>query len=209
MLLCDVGNTSFHFLEVNTNTSKELNYKKSVDSFSPQEIEEEIYYICVNHDVKKVLDTLDNWIDVSEHINMTPYYETMGIDRIVACEAVQNAVIVDAGSAITVDVVKDGVFNGGFIYPGTKAMSDTYTNISSALKYDFNYELDLITLPTNSRDAISYAYLKLLYTEVTSYNINIVLTGGDAKKLSSIFPKARVDEKLIFKGIQKLINYKR
>jgi len=103
MLLCDVGNTSFHFDDDSNN------YKESTTSFNPKSITKKVYYICVNPDVSKVLDGLDNWIDLASFIDMNNYYETMGIDRIVACEAVQNAVIVDAGSAITVDVVKDGV----------------------------------------------------------------------------------------------------
>lgn len=199
MLLCDIGNTSYHFLK------DEQDYKESVITFDPSSIKEEIFYICVNPQIKERLQGLKNWIDLSTYVDMTQYYTTMGIDRIFACEAVKNSVVVDAGSAITVDVVKDGMFEGGFIYPGVKAMGQTYKNISSALEYPFNFELDLKKLPKNSVDAISYGYLKTLYNEVVSYDIEIVLTGGDAENFLSLFPKARLDEKLIFKGMKQVV----
>jgi len=84
-------------------------------------------------------------------------------------------------------------------------MNNTYKNISTALDYPFNFELDLNVLPKNSIDAISYGYLKTLYSEVNSYNMEIILTGGDANKFAKIFPDAKIDESLIFKGMKKII----
>ncbi len=199
MFLCDIGNTSYHFL------NDKMDYKEQTKSFNPRTIKEKIFYICVNPQVKVVLEQLENWIDLAPFIDMKNYYETMGIDRIVACEAVKEGVIVDAGSAITVDVVNDGVFDGGFIYAGINAMGQTYKNISSALDYSFNFELDLGKMPKNSRDAISYGYLKTLYSEVISYEKDIFLTGGDAEKFSKIFPQAKIENLLIFDGMKKII----
>ncbi|MDQ7061700.1 MAG: type III pantothenate kinase [Sulfurimonas sp.] len=141
MLLCDIGNTSYHF----QNSSHD--YKENVDTFKPSSIQEKVYYICVNPKLIKLLQSLENWIDLSNFIDMKNYYESMGIDRIFACQTIKNGVIIDAGSAITVDVVNDGVFQGGFIYPGTVEMHEAYKNISSALDYPFNYEFDLAVLP--------------------------------------------------------------
>ncbi|MFK5937882.1 MAG: type III pantothenate kinase [Sulfurimonas sp.] len=199
MLLCDIGNTSYHFLDEN------ITYKKEVNTFNPSDIKKKIYYICVNEKVYKKLEKLNNWIDVSRLVEKNKYYKTMGIDRICAVEDVQNAVIVDAGSAITVDVVRDGKFMGGFIYPGVLAMRQTYKNISPALALSFNFDLDLDIMPKNSQDAISYGFLKTLYGEVVSYNLPIVLTGGDAQVLQKIFKNAKFDEELIFDGMKYII----
>jgi type III pantothenate kinase len=199
MLLCDIGNSSYHFL------NQEEDYKEDVKLFDPSSVKEELYYICVNPDTKKLLKPLKNWIDLSQYIDLCNYYETMGIDRIAACEAIQNGVIVDAGSAVTVDVVRDGRFEGGFIYPGTKAMSECYKNISSALSYSFNFELDLDKMPKNSRDAISYGYIKLLQREVVSHKMDIYLTGGDALRFAKVFPASNIDERLLFKGMKKIM----
>jgi len=200
MLLCDIGNTSYHFLDA------DKDYKRDVQNFDASTIKERVYYICVNPKIKIILKDLPNWFDLSKKLDMSKYYETMGVDRMVASEAIESGIIVDAGSAITVDIVKDGVFQGGFIYAGLRAMRETYKNISSALDYEFNFDIDLEKLPKNSTDAITYGYLKTLYSEVKSHNLNIILTGGDAKEFAKIFPDAKVDEHLVFKGMKKLIS---
>ena len=198
-LLCDIGNTSYHIFE------NDVSYKRDVKVFNPTNITKTIYYISVNTIVSKQLESLENWINISEYVDKTQYYKTMGIDRICAVEAVQNTVIVDAGSAITVDVVRENQFEGGFIYPGVEAMQQTYKNISPALEYSFNFDLDLDIMPKNSQDAISYGYLKTLYSEVMSHNLPVVLTGGNASELQKIFKNATVDEKLIFDGMKQII----
>ena len=199
MLLCDIGNTSYHFFNA------EDDYKRDVKSFDPSSVKERVYFICVNKNVFKDLKSLNNWIDLSNFIDKNKYYETMGIDRIFAVESVNNSIIIDAGSAITVDVVKDGEFVGGFIYPGIKAMKKTYENISPALAYSFNFECDLDIMPKNSQDAVSYGYLRTLYCEVMSHQLPVVLTGGDALAFKKIFRDAKVDERLIFNSMKKII----
>ncbi len=199
MLLCDIGNTSYHFLK------GDYDYKKSTLDFDPSVIKEKVFYICVNNKLKKKLDRLENWVDISVHVDMKNYYNTMGIDRIFACEAIENGLIIDAGSAITVDIVRDGVFEGGFIYPGINAMSKTYENISTALDLPFNFDIDLNTLPKNSIDSISYGYLKTFYLEVMSHDMQIYLTGGDAKKFSTLFTDAKIEQRVIFDGMKKVI----
>lgn len=199
MLLCDIGNTSVHFFD------GKVDFKESVFSFNPSVTTEKIYYICVNQHLKSRVELLENWIDLSLYVDMQNYYKTMGIDRITACEAIQNGIVMDAGSAITVDLVKDGIFEGGFIYPGVKAMRETYKNISSALEYSFNFELDLDKMPKNSQDAISYGFIKTLFAEVMSHKMEIYLTGGYAKEFSKVFKSASVDELLIFKGMKNIM----
>lgn len=202
MLLCDIGNTSYHFLDARGS------YKESVATFNPQSIKERVYYICVNAKLNAKLKNLDNWIDLKDFVDMSRYYETMGVDRVFALEAQEHGIIVDAGSAITVDLISEGEYLGGFIYPGVNAMSKTYANISTALAYDFNFDIEMHRVPKNSQDAISYGFLKTLYSEVVSHNLPIILTGGDAQKLKKIFLDASIDEHLIFHGMKKIINQK-
>lgn len=199
MLLCDIGNTSYHFYD------GVVSYKKSVLDFEPKTLEQKVYFISVNAQISQRVASLENWINLEACIDRKNYYATMGIDRIVALEAISCGVIVDAGSAITVDVIDDGVFLGGFIFAGVRAMSACYRSISPALSYDFNFDLDLDKLPKNSQDAISYGYLKPFYSEVMAFNLPIILTGGDAHRLKKLFKNAVVDELLLFKGMQRLI----
>jgi type III pantothenate kinase len=199
VILCDIGNTSFHFLD------GEQESKFLTSDFDPASVKEEVFYISVNPALDEKVAALSNWHDLRNYIDWQHYYTTMGIDRIMACEAVENALIIDAGSAITVDLVRDGRFEGGFIYPGLEAMQACYRNISPRLDYSLNFELDLDKMPKNSRDAISYGVLRTLYSEVIRHNSKIYLTGGDAKNLAKIFPEAVVDELLLFKGMKKMM----
>ncbi|MCK9472501.1 type III pantothenate kinase [Sulfurimonas sp.] len=199
MLLCDIGNTTYHFFD------EHQSYKEDAELFMPSSVKEEVFYICVNKQVRELLKPLKNWIDLSEYVDRKNYYDTMGIDRIMACEAIEEGVVVDAGSAITVDIVKAGKFEGGFIYPGVRAMGECYKNISAALAYSFNFELDLDKMPKNSRDAISYGYIKLLQSEVKSYKMEIYLTGGDAFEFAKLFPASHIDEMLLFKGMKNIM----
>jgi len=199
MLLCDIGNTSYHFYDGTKD------YREDVESYDPLTCKKRVFYINVNARLQERLETLENWIDLALHVRWEKYYETMGIDRVMACEAVEDALIIDAGSAITVDIVKESRHQGGYITPGLSIMSETYARLSSRLEYSFNFDLDLDKMPKNSRDAITYGFLGTLRAEVMRHEIPIILTGGDAQKLQTIFPEARLEPLLLFRGMQRLI----
>jgi len=65
--------------------------------------------------------------------------DKVGIDRLLAAYAATEfygdapMLIVDAGSAITVDIVQNRTFCGGAILPGLTTLSETYPNISNKL----------------------------------------------------------------------------
>jgi type III pantothenate kinase len=199
MLLCDIGNTSYHFYDGREN------YRKDAQSFDPLTCKERVYYINVNAKLEEKLKKLDNWIDLSLHVTQGKYYDTMGIDRIMACEALESGVIIDAGSAITVDIVKEGSHQGGFITPGVWMMTECYRRLSSRLEYSFNFDLDLDKMPKNSQDAITYGFLGTLKAEVMRHEMPIILTGGDAQKLHKIFPEASLEPLLLFRGMERII----
>ena len=85
----------------------------------------------------------DNWVNLRAYVDFDKYYKTMGIDRIMVCEAMNNAVVIDAGSAITVDLIEKGEHKGGYIYPGLTALAKCFHDISPALEVSFNFDIDL------------------------------------------------------------------
>lgn len=201
MLLCDIGNTSYHFYDTET----QRDWKERAAGFEPHSVREQVYYINVNPAVESALDALEHWIDLRGHVAWERYYETMGIDRIMGCEAVEEGVVVDAGSAITVDVVRAGGFEGGFIYPGLIALRQAYRAISPKLESSFNFDMQLDKMPKNTNDAITYGALGLLADKVRSFGLPVYLTGGDASTLKPLFQTARVEPLLLFAGMQKII----
>ncbi len=199
MTLCDIGNTSVDLFR----DGKRI--KLSVDEFDPVSIDTEIYYVSVNVFFNEIIRNYPNWHDLRELIDWGKYYPTMGIDRIMVCEAVEDGVIVDAGSAITVDVMDEGMYGGGFISLGLRAAQEAYARLSPALDMSFNFEVDLTIMAKNTPDALTVGFLAPLIEKIESLGKPLYLTGGDASLLSHFFRGAIVDEDLIFKGMKKLI----
>jgi len=197
-LLCDVGNTNFSFSD---------GKKISVEHFNISSLDERVYYISVNHYWEKRLEGEENWVNLRSYIDFEKYYDSMGIDRIMCCEAVEDGVVVDAGSAITVDVIKRGHHEGGFIVPGFKAMRKCFKDISPRLDVSFNFDLDLARIPRNTEDALSYGAIAPLVSHIASLSkaLPVILTGGDAQILLPLIPNAVIDTELVFKGMKKII----
>ena len=131
--------------------------------------------------------------------------DNVGIDRLLAAFAAVKKyddspmLVVDAGTAITVDVVCDRKFSGGAILPGLVALSRIYPQISE--------KLPLISIPEypetidrkppmypgrNTEDAIrsglywgSVGAIRQLYDIIISktHKLRLVVTGGDAEHL--------------------------
>ena len=201
MLLCDIGNTSYHFYDDTDGTD----YKEAAAAFDPASVKKTVFYVNVNAAVQPLLDVLGNWIDLRAYVTWEKYYATMGIDRVMACEAVEDGVVVDAGSAITVDVIRNGRFEGGFIHPGVASLRRAYREMSPRLDSSFNFDMQLDKMPKNTQDAITYGALGLLAKEVRSYGLPVLLTGGDASALMPLFAQPSHVPLLLFSGMKKII----
>jgi len=149
------------------------------------------------------IEEIKNWKNISSLMHIEGEYETMGVDRKALCLSNKNGVFVDAGSAITVDVVENGKYIGGFILPGLKAYVESYKSISPILAIELNKEVSLEELHTTTKEQISYgiiASIKILI-EKHSYGKNLYFTGGDGRLLSSFFKEGIYNEMLVFRGM--------
>lgn len=199
MTLCDIGNTSVDLFMDGKSS------KLSVVDFDPSTLQGDVYYVSVNTSLDGCIQDLPNWHDLRAFIDWDKYYPTMGIDRIMVCEAVNDGVIIDAGSAITVDVMHEGVYEGGFISLGIHAAQQAYARLSPALDMSFNFEVDLAKMAKNTPDALTVGFLAPLICKIESLGKPLYLTGGDGWLLSRFIPEAVVVEDLIFQGMKKLI----
>ena len=199
MILCDIGNTSVDLFMDGKRT------KLSATDFDPAMFHDDVYYVSVNASLNERIRELKNWHDLRELIDGDKYYPTMGIDRIMVCEAVEEGIIVDAGSAITVDVMRGGLYKGGFIALGLRTAQEAYARLSPALEMSFNFEVDLAKMAKNTPDALTVGFLAPLIEKIESLGKPLYVTGGDGLLLSRFLCEAVVDEELIFKGMKKLI----
>lgn len=144
--------------------------------------------------------------------------DRVGSDRLMAAVAAtrlkavdQAAVIVDAGTAVTVDVVSPaGNFRGGAILPGLR--------MASRALADYSSQLPLVAPPErpqplgrSTEEAISAGLhwgligsvreLVGAYREQLDASVDLFLTGGDGPRLSEHFPAAAWEPDLVLAGI--------
>ena len=204
MLLCEIGNTNIHFYKKGASWSKKATIKNLLD------INEKFYYINVNEKLKSKLNELENATNLEPFIEIDTIYKGLGIDRVAACKAIDNGVIVDAGSAITVDIMAGGLHLGGYIMPGLFALQKSFADISPRLDMTINPNIALDIFPQNSLEAISYGAIKpiILMLKETQKDKRLYFTGGDGKFFAKFFDNAIYDGSLIFKGMMKVLETK-
>lgn len=197
MILFDIGNSTVDCYQ----EGKVWNLTHT--QFKDFSTKEKSYYICVNEAMKQYLKQKSSFIDLEPYFEFDTIYQGMGVDRIAACCTIEDGMIVDAGSAITVDIMSGGMHLGGFILPGILAYERCYKSISSRLDVCINPSIALDALPQRTSDAISYGVIKpiIMILEATCKDKKIFFTGGDGKFFSKYFKNAIFDRTLIFRGM--------
>ncbi len=201
MILCDIGNSDAKILE-NTKFSS-LNFEE----FTAFESDEKVFYINVNHSLKRTVAQKPKFINLEPYFRFDTIYQGLGIDRIAACYIIDEGVVVDAGSAITIDVMSNSMHLGGFILPGIASFRKAYAEISPILKCEFNTQISLDAFPQRTIDALSYGVFKSMFLLIqnTAHNKKLYFTGGDGQFLANFFDKAIYDKMLVFRGMKKVL----
>lgn len=205
LILCDIGNSTFHFYE--TKSKKE--FKIYVDDKLPLFLKGDIFFISVNKKAtKKFKRAYPHAVNLKSLINFKTRYSGMGIDRKFACNYIDDGVIVDAGSAITVDIMEKGKHKGGFILPGLQALHLAYANISKKLDTGFNKKVKLDKLPASTKDALSYAILRSIVLPINDIakGKKVIVTGGDGEFLTFFLKNAKYRNNIIFESMERVID---
>ncbi len=202
MILADIGNTRAHIY--NINRVIHLSHRDAFREYKDRKI----YYISVNNKLDNRLKELKNWINISDKIILKGSYNSMGVDRRAICLSYKSGIFISAGSAITVDIMEEGEYMGGFLLLGLTQYIRSYGLISSALKSDLNRDININKLPKNTKDAISYGIIASIKTIIEKHQNGkrVYISGGDGEFLSSFFKNSIFDERLIFKGMKSVID---
>jgi len=202
MLLADIGNTHIHIFNTDRYNDEVIHLKHNIaiKKYSTKDI----YYISVNSEIEEKINASTKWKNISSKINLDGSYDTMGVDRKSLCLSHKNGIFIDAGSAITIDIMESGIYKGGFILAGLKSILNSYKDISPKLEIDMNYDILLDRLPLTTKDGISYGIIAPIKTIIEKHQEDrkLYFTGGDGEYLSSLFENSVFDEKLVFKGMQ-------
>lgn len=164
-----------------------------------------------------VLSVKDSIISINNYNNAE-----LGIDRISVCNAVYNKdkcndfIVVDVGTAITIDMVKMGDYKGGYILPGIKLVADCmkkeFTTFNMDInKFSFNSPIsNKDEISSNTLESVSYGLnssffigLSSIINDVKKNNsINSVFfTGGNGKELADYCGFNTYDSLLMVKGL--------
>ena len=213
MILCDIGNSTYHFKDGKKRFKiSVLDYKKLPDFKK----DEDIYFISVNEEAtKKFILKYPKSKNLNDIIKLDTKYKGLGVDRKIVSTAIKNGIIVDIGSAMTLDVVKNSFHLGGYIFPGLNSYKSIYPKISKKLIFKLDTDLELENLPSDTNEAISLAILSSLVYPIKDlykkYKLPIYLTGGDSKILKKHLKSMKVKYKpnLIFSSMKKIIKENR
>ena len=172
----------------------------------------------------------DKGFDVLEMTSLTPVPigntyqspETLGVDRLAAAVAAvevmgcRDCLVVDFGTAITIDLVEDGVYRGGNISPGVRtrfrALHDYTGRLPECSPTDEKLEYGSTT-----RQAIEQGVMQGITYEIEGYishfsaqnvKISLIFTGGAAKYFvkrikNAIFANCE----LVICGLNRILEY--
>ncbi len=201
MLLCDIGNSCAKLFDGQTLRRLSL---EELEAWK----ENRVYYLNVNKKAAQILQNFDSWIDLEPFIELDSGYKGLGTDRKALCSFIEDGVIIDAGSAVTIDVMEKKRHKGGFIYPGLKALKKAYASISPTLDKEPVWPKE--SLPLSTKEAIGYGMLSPLVCAINKLGEkkDLFLTGGDAQVLASYLPQALYKPLLIFEAMEKIIRRK-
>jgi len=151
---------------------------------------------------------------------LTPH--TLGYDRIAAAVGAYAmfpntpCLIIDAGTAITIDLLVHNTFQGGAISPGIKLRYEALHQFTSKLPY--LEKIEHFTYPgKNTEDSIHNGVLNGVVFEIEKHielflaqfnNGKIIITGGDSLYLVKFIKKTIFAEpNLVLKGLINILEY--
>lgn len=243
-LLIDVGNTRIKWLVVDGayndaqpasygNFDDFVEFINSLDSYNVQILlaavnkSEELIRVLKEAGFAQITVAATKSEQLGVH-NSYQQPERMGIDRWLAMVAAytiekekghgKGLIIVDAGSALTVDVVnQEGLHLGGYIVPGLlMAQQVLFQNTERVIQYDESRENHHMkghvnNLGNNTLQCVEYGVINQLAALVQSVasrysGYEIIFTGGDSETLANFFTTGRVDKNLVLKGLWQVRN---
>lgn len=149
---------------------------------------------------------------------------TLGHDRIAAAVGAtyeacgENCMIIDAGTAVTLDTVTASRhFRGGNISPGLRMRFEALHHFTSRLPM-VSTDGDTPMIGYDTTTAIRSGVLLGLAGEINYYigrlselfdgNMKVIITGGDCNELSGyIKTPLTIDENLLMKGLNRILLY--
>jgi type III pantothenate kinase len=234
-LIIDIGNNSAKFFlfqgeQIILHTRKENSSFDVIDEWNRLYDIDKVIVSSVITDCESLLDEISKLqcpvirFDKSTPLPLEVNYRTpgtLGSDRIAAAVGAwgeapgRNILVIDAGSAITIDFVsKDGKYNGGNIAPGIKMRLRALHEYTDRLPM-VEKEGDIPTIGYDTETAIRSGVINGVCHEIEGYinefkqkycDVLVFLTGGDEKPLKNRIKNCIfADKYLVAKGLNRIL----
>ena len=139
----------------------------------------------------------------------------LGVDRWLALLAIKarcenSAVIIDVGTACTIDVLQNGQHLGGFIFPGVALARDALVANTDKIRFSEDPEPS-ISLGTDTASCVLSGIWLTLLASCQSVidrfpDATVYLTGGSAPELVTLGLDAQRVDGLVFDGLDFWLN---
>jgi len=137
--------------------------------------------------------------------------EKMGVERWLAMLAAWNhyksgLIVVDAGTALTIDVVDDlGEHQGGYILPGY-SLTISILMVSTSDVHHQMLEEDAISLGKETSECVQHGVVRQMMEVIKAVQsdyakFHLVLSGGDAEMLASYFQQKDMWPNIVHDGL--------
>ena len=218
-LFVDIGNSAIKWRTLDSEV-----FSQSVNNFSPKSLpnNQSIWLSAVAHpEIVKAIEMEFSDVEVvkslSHFSSLTIAYKEpldLGSDRFLAMLGAlkhfpdRNMLIIDVGSALTIDVVNDnGEHQGGLIMPGLEALRGSFAKFATN-----NQNLNSSSLQTSTEEAWLSGTQEMLISsikeQITGFEIEqpdgiVTLTGGSVRSLIPELPETvNYFDNLVLDGLE-------
>ena len=139
----------------------------------------------------------------------------LGVDRWLALLAIkargeESAVIIDVGTACTIDIMDDGQHLGGYIFPGMALARDALVSNTDKIRFSKHPDPSISPGTDTAGCVLSGVWLTLLATcqhVIDRFpDSKVYLTGGSAKELGALGVRGERVDGLVFDGLDFWLN---
>ena len=240
MILIDIGNTNIVFALSDNNKIKKIsridtnketnifikNVNRIIKNFLKNSKKFAVISSVVPHINTHIIKILNSYKiktcvlkpkDVLSYLKIDYNLNEIGADRIANSVAVinskiKNSIVIDFGTATTFEVLKNGRFLGGLIFPGIELSKNSLIKKTSLLKNTKIIKTQIV-VAKNTKDSIQsgfyWGYISVIngiikkIIDEKKFKPKIILTGGLAKIYKNdIKPRPIVNSKLTLEGLQ-------
>jgi type III pantothenate kinase len=232
-LFVDIGNSSVKIGFVSDGKWTVHTHRTALDA--AKEINNHMYplkHVVLSSVRENLRDTLEREIEASlvreitikdvdaDKLDYTTP-ETLGIDRYLGCLGAKaisrkGVVVIDGGSACTIDYMsKDGVYHGGVIMPGFRAIMNIFKDVAPELP-EVKVQIPEIFPGKSTTESLQWGQVGFFVDGVISIlqaydkkfeDFELYVTGGDAELLNTLLGNVgEVNPRLVLEGLKAMVS---